>query len=470
MRFLLPALARVRGRRCAALLAGASAVLAAASAARGECRYAWSAVGGGVSGRVTTLLSVEGGTGSFEGPGAGALYVGGLFAQAGGAPMSNIARWDGSAWTALQSGVGAEAQCMAIFDDGMGAGPALYVGGEFTVVSGQPISYIARWDGSTWSQVGMGINDHVLALIVHDDGLGAGPALYAGGFFPNAGNGFFTNRIAKWDGAQWSPLGAGMNSFVRALAVFDDGLGGGERLIAAGQFTTAGGLAANRIASWDGVGWSALGDGVDNVIYALAVFDSGSGAELYVGGSFTSAGGQPIARIARWDGAQWSAVGSGVNNDVTTLRVLTGIAPGGPALYAGGLFTAAGGAGAARVARWNGSTWSGVGAGVGPSFVYALASQDWGDGARLCAGGDFAVTGAGATATGIASAQLVGADGDANGDLVVNFEDVTEILALWGVSYPGGTGPGDADGDGAVNMADLTSTITHWLADCRLDR
>ena len=34
----------------------------------------------------------------------GALYVGGLFSVAGGAPASNIARWSGSAWSALGAG------------------------------------------------------------------------------------------------------------------------------------------------------------------------------------------------------------------------------------------------------------------------------------------------------------------------------------------------------------------------------
>ena len=455
-----------RGSHGAAALC---AIVLQSPAALGDCRYAWSEAGGGVAGRVTTLLSVADGQGALAEPGAEALFVGGLFTHAGGSARSNIARWNGSAWAALGAGVGAEVQSMAVFDDGLGGGPALYVGGEFTIVSGQSISYIARWDGAAWSPVGMGINDHVLALVVHDDGLGAGPALYAGGFFPNAGDGFFTNRIAKWDGEQWSALGQGMNSFVRALAVYDDGQGAGARLIAAGQFTTAGGQPASRIASWDGSDWSPLGDGVNNVIYALAVFDSGAGPELYAGGSFTSAGGQPAQRIARWNGLTWSPVGAGMNNDVTALAVLMDVAaPAGAALYAGGLFTAAGGSAASHVARWDGSVWSRIGAGVGAPFVYALAALDSGDGARLHAGGDFTATGSGAIAAGIAQAALVGADGDADGDLVVNFADVTAIVAHWGAAYPGGSGPGDANADGSVNMGDLTTTISHWLEDCRI--
>lgn len=449
---------------------GTAVIAAALSSAivRGECRFLWSGVGGGVSGRVVSMLTVPAGVGGVTAPDEPALFVGGLFTHAGGVPAANIARWNGTTWLPLANGVGAEALSMTIFDDGGGAGPVLYVGGEFTAVSGLPISYIARWDGAGWSSVGQGTNDHVLAMVVHDDGLGGGPALYAGGFFPNAGNGFAANRIARWDGDQWSPLGVGMNGFVRALTEFDDGSGAGPQLIAAGQFTMAGGVAANYVAQWDGVAWSALGAGLDNVVYALASFDSGSGPELYAAGAFTHSGGAPVGRIARWSGAAWLPVGTGLGNDCLTLAVLDDVVPPtGAALYAGGLFTAAGGTSASRVARWDGHSWRRVGQGVGASFVYALSSFDDGSGPRLHVGGDFIATGAGDAASGIAAATLTGAEGDANGDLVVDFDDISAILAFWGASYPSGSGWGDANADGVVNMSDLTLAIARWLDDCR---
>ena len=77
--------------------------------------------------------------------------------------------------------------------------------------------------------------------------------LYAGGFFTTAG-GVSANYIAKWDGSSWSALGSGIDNLVLALAV--DGAG---NLYAGGSFTTAGGVIANNIAKWDGSGWSALG-------------------------------------------------------------------------------------------------------------------------------------------------------------------------------------------------------------------
>ena len=63
-----------------------------------------------------------------------------------------------------------------------------------------------------WSALGSGMNNSVRALTVFDDG--SGLALYAGGTFTVAG-GVDSARIAKWDGAQWSPLGWGLNGSVR---------------------------------------------------------------------------------------------------------------------------------------------------------------------------------------------------------------------------------------------------------------
>ena len=97
---------------------------------------------------------------------------------------------------------------------------------------------------------------------------------------------------------EWSALGSGINGRVDALTVFDDGTG--PALYAGGIFTTAGGVAANRIAKWDGTQWSALGSGLNNIVRALTAFDDGTGSALYAGGNFTTAGGMPASNIARW--------------------------------------------------------------------------------------------------------------------------------------------------------------------------
>ena len=192
------------------------------------------------------------------------------------------------------------------------SGSTLYAGGNFTTAGGVPANSIAKWNGSAWSPLGSGMDYCVYALAV------SGTNLYAGGTFTNAG-GVRVNRIAKWDGSTWSALGSGMGSSdlyepwssVSALAV------NGTDLYAGGWFTTAGGVSANCIAKWDGTAWSPLGSGMnwrtgdpsgDGSVNALAV----SGTDLYAGGTFTTAGGVPANYIAKWDGTAWSPLGSGV--------------------------------------------------------------------------------------------------------------------------------------------------------------
>src|SRR5262249_35233766 len=79
--------------------------------------------------------------------------------------------------------------------------------------------------------------------------------------------------LARWDGASWSPLGAGVDHYVFALRVHDDG--SGPALYAAGRLFNAGGASANRIARWNGTSWSPLGSGTDDIVYALGTFDDG---------------------------------------------------------------------------------------------------------------------------------------------------------------------------------------------------
>ena len=90
---------------------------------------------------------------------------------------------------------------------------------------------------------------------------------------------------------------------------------------------------------------SALGTGVNDYVYALAV----SGSDLYVGGDFSTAGGNSALGVAKWDGSAWSALGSGVNN----VNVVRALAMAGNTLYVGGEFKTAGGKVSAYLAKAN---------------------------------------------------------------------------------------------------------------------
>jgi hypothetical protein len=56
--------------------------------------------------------------------------------------------------------------------------------------------------------------------------------------------------------------------------------------------------------------------------------------------------------------------------------------------------------------------------------------------------------------------------GDANGDGVVNFADVTNVLAFFNFDYTPGTGMGDANRNGVVNFADVTNVLSNFGLVC----
>ena len=355
---------------------------------------AWSALGTGISGGGIKSLTVSGTD----------VYVGGYFTTAGGVPASNIAKWNGSTWSALGSGLSGNALALTTI------GAVLYAGGDFTTAGEVAANHIAKWNGSAWSTLGSGITGvsytAVYALAA------SGSDLYAGGNFTAAG-GTAANHIAKWNGSVWSALGSGMNSQVKALAVVS------SNLYAGGSFSTAGGVTANNIAKWNGSAWSSLGSGVDSGVSALAVI----GSDIYVGGWFFTAGGVSASRIARWDGSVWSAIGSGMGGGP-----VNALAASGTELYAGGDFTPTSDLQAKYIAKWNGAAWSALGSGM-DSTVRALALI----GSDLYVGGDFTTVG------GVAANHIAKWNGTAWSTLGSGLNGNARALAVIGTDlYVGG--------------------------------
>lgn len=223
---------------------------------------------------------------------------------------------------------------MAVYDDG--TGPALFIGGAFTTAasgSDLPVSRIAKWSGSAWQAVSGGVNGTVYCMQVWDDGLGGGPGLYVGGNFNLAG-GVAAKGIARLDATGWHDVGGGVEldpypghptsqGEVRALALFDEGAG--ATLFAGGDFDVAGGVRGWGVARWNGSVWSVVGPERLNApapayypnnfkpVNALLTFTDTDGVpRLIAGGSFSNtdlpgnAFGQ-IAGLARWDGISWSS-------------------------------------------------------------------------------------------------------------------------------------------------------------------
>jgi hypothetical protein len=305
----------------------------------------------------------------------GKLLMSGSFTACGNLDVTDLVVYDPSSdnWETFESGgittfAGGGVTSLTYFD-----GDLIVAGGFDTITSSEgtqvQANSIARWTGSTWQPlgdgVGNGVNLTIGAMREYAD------QLVVGGNFtevqPGSASSFPANRLAMWDGTSWSTLGSsggnGFDSSVSALAVYN-----GE-LIAAGIFSeanTGGGdaITANRLARWNGSTWQPVGDnGVsEGSPSAMAVF----GGELYVGGSFDfaasgSANQIAVSNIAKWDGANWAFVGD--EELAGTVGSIFSLVSTANHLYVGGgfnsieLVTGNQRLTAGRIARWDGTSW-----------------------------------------------------------------------------------------------------------------
>jgi len=256
-----------------------------------------------------------------------------------------------------------------VFDDG--SGPALVVVGNFTAADGRAARYVARWDGAQWSPMGQGLAAPGIALAVHDDG--SGPALYAGGGLIPATH---APSLARWDGVDWTQVPFPGSGEITALASYDDSTG--PALYAGGNFDLMGSSQV-RIVRYDGVVWSLMpGALIPALINDLTVHTEGGVSSLYLAFFGTAqVGGQPSHGTLRWSSSGWSTIlGQPVGGGI---RLAVHDDGGGAALYVGGRASAA----ANRVlARLVNGAWVEVAATV-PGTLLGLASVDLGAGPRL---------------------------------------------------------------------------------------
>jgi hypothetical protein len=132
----------------------------------------WTAVGSGITGGATPSVR---GLAVYN----SALYAIGSFTTAGGILASNIAKWNGTSWSALGTGLtGSFGLAVVDFNSG------LYAGGYFSTAGGAPnTSNLAKWDGAAWSAaISTPFNADVDAFTVVP---GTQPILYAVGYFNN---------------------------------------------------------------------------------------------------------------------------------------------------------------------------------------------------------------------------------------------------------------------------------------------
>lgn len=234
----------------------------------------------------------------------GDLIIGGDFTQADGVPVSRVVRWNDVTGEFESMGAPSDfdndVRCMTEFEG------ELWVGGDFNNVGGNsPSDGLVKWDDATQSWVGGnsgvdlvgGVNESVRVLYVNpNDG-----NLYMGGEFPELWDGdaaaedYNMSGVAMYDGSNWYSLGSGLNDYCRAMHEYNG------NLIVGGYFTTADGVACNRIAKWNGTTFQPMGLGFDGVgideyVKSATVWNG----IFFAGGAYTQAEGQPMNYIAQW--------------------------------------------------------------------------------------------------------------------------------------------------------------------------
>ena len=251
----------------------------------------------------------------------GDLYIGGNFTNVGDANGDYIVKWDGTAYSSLDTGVSGHVNALIFDNDGN-----LYLGGDFNSAGGDAgIHKIAMWDGTSFNLVTAAITDPVVAMDFAPNG-----DLYIGGTFTNVGdaNGDY---IVMWDGTALHSLSTGLSLTVYALACAPNG-----DVYIGGDFTNAGDANGDYITRWDGLKFNSLGNGLNSRVRTLMLSDDGN---LYVGGLFTKSGLLTFPdRIAIWTGSQWRPVDINVQDVSAYIYAIT-IHPRTGTLYIGGDWT-----------------------------------------------------------------------------------------------------------------------------------
>ncbi len=287
----------------------------------------------------------------------------------------------------------------------------LITAGEIMGFSQADQPFLRSWNGSTWTDIGPGLDSIVYKMLVYNNNL------YVTGSFTTIG-GVTANDVAYWDGSTWHAMGSGIEGYAYAMIVYNNWV------VIGGNFTSVGGVSAHNVAAWYNGDWHAIGTGVPFTVFSFTVqgtglvtggVSSGDGrhmmwngsdwlvaivepnrsidamtvynGNLVIGGEFDSIGAEQFFSIATADGG-WQALGAGLSYDGTDPGWVNDFEIFNSELVAAGQFNRAGSIAATNIARWNGSTWQTFGSGIA-GHIEALTILN----GQLCAGGGFIVNG-----------------------------------------------------------------------------
>ena len=262
----------------------------------------------------------------------------------------------------------------------------LYVAGTFT--DDDSNSYVARYDGSSWSSMGSGPASKPFRYGIRTLARDAYGGLYVGGDFDD-GSGH--HYLARYDGRTWSAID-GMktesNKIISHLAI--DRFG---RVYMSGWYEpaspTQGAISRYDPDTGQVTKMMVLGDTRFNGDVLAFALDA-TGSNLYVGSRFRI---DPAKRsdksyVAKYNGNSWSLVGTATGANAFNNGVYTMVLDANDNLYVAGIFDDGTNT---YVARLHGSTWRNVGSGpvASPFGRYSIQAMVVDSHDNLYAGGGF---------------------------------------------------------------------------------
>ncbi|MEQ1831770.1 MAG: hypothetical protein ABL977_01860, partial [Candidatus Eisenbacteria bacterium] len=398
---------------------------------------AWTAMDGGFTGFTEMSTFAEHG---------GQLVAGGSQTA-----LKNVFAWNdvASAWQTL--GAGLNQQVTSLLSDGV----TLYAAGSFTQTGTTAISKFARWDGSLWQSVTTGTFPQSLPIVLWNGGVviarNSGPSklsfwngstlsamsdsisfgvaagvarlgtwgtklVVSGNFLNNGsqlGQGLlihdgvsWTTPAEPWDDQMLSPVGGSISD----MTVWDGKL----------VLGMSAGISAERdhyvstfgLGVWDGQHWSMFGQGV----FGQYRFFGNYQGDLVVVGGTVSIRGTTISRVARWNGTAWSGFGTGAPESGISATEYHG------ALYV----TAESDFSYNGIARWDGTSWQNVAGGLTDAAGFGASGEG------SCLYGDTLVVAGGfARAGGQPASHIAFWDGTAWHPAGAGFDQIVWSVANW---------------------------------------
>jgi len=189
----------------------------------------------------------------------GNLYATGSFSVIDGDSINNIARLNGNDWESVEFPYipgGGYINDVIIYQGD------LYVGGNFDFLfPSDSLEDLLVYKNNSWQQVGQGLSGSwtaITKMLEYNNEL-----VIAGAILKSEGN--VGNGVQKWNGSSWSELGTGIqddsNSYNDIVQVFEMKTHNNNLYVHSRYY--AGNIPTYGIALWDGNYWCGLGQGIN---------------------------------------------------------------------------------------------------------------------------------------------------------------------------------------------------------------